>query len=105
MHLQVITYTVSGMTEAEWQRATEPAAPIIGAMPGLIAKTWLADPATNTYGGVYLWESVEDSERYLDSDFVRDFAANPAIADLTARTFAVWEEHSRITRGAAPVTA
>ena len=35
------------------------AASVFGAIPGLVAKYWLADPETNTYGGVYLWESRE----------------------------------------------
>lgn len=104
MFAQVINYTVNGMTEQEWKAATEPAAPIIGETPGLISKTWIADPETNTYGGLYLWESREAIDAFMQSEIVRDLGANPAIGNLSARTFNVWEEHSRVTHGA-PVAA
>jgi hypothetical protein len=101
MYAQVITYTVSGMNEQEWKAATEPAAPIIGTTPGLISKTWIADAETSTYGGLYLWESLDAIDQFMNSETVRDLAANPAIGNLSARVFSVWEEHSRVTRGAA----
>lgn len=105
MLVQVINYTVSGMSEDEWKAATEPHAPIIGATPGLISKTWIADPETNSYGGVYLWESREAIDGFMNSAIVHGLAANPAIGNLSAHTFDVWEEHSRITRGTVPALA
>jgi hypothetical protein len=90
------------MSEEEWKAAQEPAAPIIGATPGLISKTWIADPETSTYGGFYLWESREAIDAFMQSEIVRGLAANPAFGNLSARTFSVWEEHSRVTRGVAP---
>ena len=62
MYVQIITYKVDGVSEPDLQGAAGPIAPLIAASPGLISKTWLADPETNTYGGVYLWESRAAAE-------------------------------------------
>ena len=37
-------------------------------MPGLISKVWLANPATNTYGGVYTWRDRASMEAFARSE-------------------------------------
>ena len=36
-------------------------------VPGLIAKTWISDEATERWGAVYVWESYEASQQELPS--------------------------------------
>jgi hypothetical protein len=48
MHVQVITYHLKGLSQADYEKLCEPLVPVIAAQPGLIEKVWLADPATNT---------------------------------------------------------
>ncbi len=41
--------------------------PFIIAQPGFRSKTWMFDKATDTFQGLYEWDSVEDAERYWNS--------------------------------------
>jgi len=50
-------------------------------MPGLISKVWLADPATNTYGGVYTWRDRRSYE-----DFTKGISSRPLASTQTSPT-------------------
>ena len=50
MHAQVITFGLSDITEEQFHGAVAADAQIFANMPGLLAKTWLRNPDTNTYG-------------------------------------------------------
>jgi hypothetical protein len=41
--------------------------PLIIAQPGFRSKTWMFGKDTDTFQGLYEWDSVEDAERYWDS--------------------------------------
>lgn len=41
--------------------------PFIIAQPGFRSKTWLFGKETNTFYGLYEWDSVEDAEQYWNS--------------------------------------
>ena len=43
-------------------------APTFANLPGLLAKIWLRDPESNTYGGLYLWDDQEAYERYIKGE-------------------------------------
>src|SRR5689334_11436841 len=51
MYVQVVNFNLKDTTDQEYRALCDQDAPVFGAMPGLIAKYWLADPETNTYGG------------------------------------------------------
>jgi len=55
MYIQIINFNLSKMTPAEFEKLCEALAPQFAALPGLISKVWLSDPASNTFGGVYTW--------------------------------------------------
>ena len=59
MHVQIINFPLADMTEEGYREACAQFAPAFAEPPGLLAKIWLADPATNTYGGVYLFRERE----------------------------------------------
>lgn len=105
MHIQVITYHLKDLSEEDHRAMAESLAPTIADQPGLIAKVWLADPAANTYGGVYTWRDRQAMEAFMQSDLVRSFASHPGIADLASQDFGVSEAPTRITRGLAGVLA
>ena len=42
-----------------------------------MSKIWLVDPATNTYGGVYLFADAASREDYLDSELVSGLLLRP----------------------------
>jgi hypothetical protein len=105
MNIQVIIFSLDGISEQDYLRLIESAAPAFAELPGLVSKTWLANAQTNTYGGVYLWQDRESMGAYPDTDVFKQMAANPYFKNFTTREFDVPEGPSRITRGLAQSTA
>jgi hypothetical protein len=97
MQIQVVTFNLNGLSDADYRRACDGWAPALAAVPGLISKVWLADEASNTYGGVYAWIDREAMEAFARSDFFIAFASNPSIANIAARAFGVLDGPSRVT--------
>jgi len=93
MHIQIVTFHLKGITDAQYAQACrEQFAPLFEAMPGLISKVWLRNPATNTYGGVYKWQDKAAMDTYVGSELFRTVQAHPNFADVTSRDFGVLED-------------
>lgn len=90
MKAQLITFSLSGMTDEEFRDACEHQwAQAVAGMTGLVSKTWLANTEQNRYGGVYVWERHADIEQYVRSDFFRALASDPRITEVESRVFDV----------------
>ena len=74
-------------------------------MEGLLAKVWLADPASNTYGGVYTFASEADLDRFLSLPAVRRRRRPSQPRQPEVRRFQVLEEPTRVTHGLSPSAA
>jgi Putative mono-oxygenase ydhR len=98
-HIQVVTFQLAGLEPDAYREHCEASAPAFTEIPGLRAKAWLANPCTNTYGGVYAWDSREAMEAYLNGPVFRALLANPGMAHVTTREFGVLERPTEITRG------
>ena len=105
MHIQIINFHLDGVSEADFRAQCDEVAPAFAEVPGLISKVWLANRATNTYGGVYTWASREAMDEYAKSDLFRAVATNPGLAGITSIDFDVLEEPTAVTRGLAGVPA
>jgi heme-degrading monooxygenase HmoA len=105
MHIQVINFHLNDLSEAEFRALCEEIAPAFGEVPGLISKVWLANPSTNTYGGVYTWERREAMEEFRKSELFSAVATNANFADITSLDFGVLENPTNVTRGLAEVRA
>jgi quinol monooxygenase YgiN len=99
MHIQVVNFQLRNINHEEYTRMCEEAAATFAAVPGLLSKVWLADPATNTYGGVYTWRDREAMEDYLKSELFQAVVDDPHLANVTSKVFAVLEGPTRVTRG------
>jgi hypothetical protein len=66
------------------------------------AKVWLADSATNTYGGVYIWEDRPAMENYARSDLFKTVLSHPNFTAISSRDFDVLEQPTAVTRGLPP---
>ena len=97
-HIQVVTFQLAGLEPDAYRAHCEASAPAFTEIPGLRAKAWLANPSTNTYGGVYAWESREAMEAYVSGPIFGRLLANPGIGDVTTREFGVLERPTEITR-------
>jgi len=105
MHIQVVTFHLDGLTADEYLAACNQLAPTIAEVPGLIGKTFIASPETNTYGGVHVWRDRAAMDAYRTSDVWRAIEGHPALVGLESRDFEVLEVPSRVTRGLAAVAA
>jgi heme-degrading monooxygenase HmoA len=99
MYVQIVQFGLKGMTDAEFGKLCEEVAPTVAAFPGLISKVFLADPATDTYGGVYVWQNAQDMEAYAKSDFFTAIANHPSFTGFRSQTYGALEAPSIITRG------
>jgi hypothetical protein len=95
--MQVIQFRLAGLSEADYRAHTERVAPVFSKMPGLLSKVWLANAATNTYGGVYTWRDRASLEQYRASGIYTRLVANPGLADFSDREFAILLEPTRVT--------
>ena len=101
MHIQIVTFNLNGLSDAEYRGIADQVAPAFVDVPGLISKLWLADPENNAYGGVYTWVDRTAMEAFSRSELFQSVKSNPNFANLSSRDFALMEEPSRVTRGAA----
>ena len=98
MHAQIITFRLRDMDEEGYREACARLAPAVAELPGLLAKVWLADPAENAYGGVYLFHDREAMEGFAASELFATVAAFPHFADIVSRDFAVYDDLTRVTQ-------
>lgn len=99
MHIQIINFNLKDMSEEEYRNLCDQLAPTFADLPGLVSKAWLADPASNTYGGVYVWRDREAMVDFTKTELFNAVATHPNLANITSKDFAVLEEPSRVTRG------
>ena len=96
-HIQVVTFQLAGLGADAYRAHCEASAAALTEIPGLHAKAWLANPSTNTYGGVYAWESREAMQAYVSGPIFGALRANPGMAHVTTRDFSVLERPTEIT--------
>jgi hypothetical protein len=96
-HIQIVTFELAGLEPDAYKAHVEAVAPAFTEIPGLRAKTWLANPSTNIYGGVYTWESPEAMQAYLSGPIFGALLTNPGVAHVTTRDFGVLERPTEIT--------
>ena len=99
MNILIVNFGLEGISEEQYGGLAESVAPAFAAMPGLVSKTWLASEETNTYGGVYVWESREAMEAYKQTGVYRGMANNPHFKDITVKDYTVLEGPTKVTRG------
>ena len=99
MHIQVINFNLEGINRTQYEAVCDELAGAFTALPGLISKHWLADEENNTYGGVYIWETRDVYEAYLNSELFAGVGANTALVNIVSKDFDVIEGPTRVTRG------
>lgn len=99
MHIQIITFQLSGVSEADYAALCDQLAPTFAAVPGLVRKAWLADSASGTYGGVYVWRDRQAMEDFTKTDLFGSVENHPALANVTSTDYGVLEGPTEVTRG------
>lgn len=103
MHIQIVNFHLKGMSEEEFRTLCDNLAPTFAALPGCIYKVWLADPASNTYGGVYAWRERQAMEDFMKTELFNAVATHPNFDGITSRDYSVLEGPTRVTHGLAEV--
>ncbi|HMN99866.1 MAG TPA: YdhR family protein [Miltoncostaeaceae bacterium] len=98
MHVLIINFHLADMSEEGYRAGAAELAPAFARVPGLLAKLWLHDDASGTYGGVYLFRDRQAVQDYLASELLAGVAASPNFVDITSRDFAIYEDLSRVTQ-------
>ena len=101
-HIQIVTFRLAGLNRDDYAAHCEAVAPRFTQIDGLRAKAWIADARTNTYGGIYAWESEEAMEAYVRGPVFGALQSNPLLAAVSSRDFTVMEQPTRITQRSAP---
>jgi hypothetical protein len=96
MRIRIVTFGLNVPTEAYAAHAAQ-VAPEFTGWPGLLGKWWLADTASGTFGGVYLFASQHDADRSRDTDLFRGMFVDPALEDVSVREYAVLDTPTAIT--------
>ena len=105
MHVQIVNFHLKDLTDADYRSACGGWAPAFAAVPGLVSKVWLADAATNTYGGIYTWVDRAAMTAFADSDLFQAVVANPNLANITSRDFPILEGPGVVTAARVPAAA
>ncbi|MGB1770944.1 MAG: YdhR family protein [Planctomycetota bacterium] len=99
MHVLVVNFNLEGINHDQYSEACDELAGTFAAIPGLIAKVWLSDPDSNTYGGVYTFEDKAAFEAYQAGEVFAAVAGNPNFTNVTAKDFGILDGPTRVTRG------
>lgn len=98
MHVTIINFHLVDMDEDGYRRACAQFAPAFEALPGLLAKLWIGDASTNTYGGVYLFADRDAADAYAASELFAGVRAHPNFGDITVGEFTLDEDTTRRTQ-------
>jgi hypothetical protein len=101
MQVLIVEFGIIGMTGEELEAGAVDLAPAFAGIPGCFEKTWLTDPSSNTYGGVYKFRDRAALDAYLASDLFAGVKSNPSFTNVRARAFGVMERPTEITNGSA----
>jgi Putative mono-oxygenase ydhR len=96
MHIRIVTFALAGPSD-EYVRLAGDIAPEFRSWPGLLAKWWLGDAASGTYGGVYLFATREDADASRQTELFRGMHGNPAFRDVTVREYHLLDGPTAVT--------
>jgi hypothetical protein len=88
MRIRIVTFGLNIPAEDYSAHAVH-IAPRFTEWPGLLVKWWLADPASATFGGVYLFATQADADHSRHTHLFQAMLTNPALKEVTIREYDV----------------
>lgn len=98
MHVQVVTFGLNGISDEEYQRASQDETEAFATLPGLVAKIWLRNAESNIYGAVYLWRDRESYDSYIKGDIFKSIISDPSLMNVSSQDFEVIKELTKATQ-------
>ncbi|WP_249870820.1 monooxygenase [Oceanobacillus saliphilus] len=92
-----VDFKMNGPFGDEMAEAFSDLAKSINKEDGFIWKIWTENTKTNEAGGIYIFETKETAEKYLDMHSKR--LAGFGITDVNAKIFAINTKLTEITKG------
>lgn len=89
MHALIVTYGLNGTTSCEHAELCEALAPAFAAVPGLVSRTALENPAVGRYGAFYVFETKGAFDRFVASELYAATDGAPGLSRLTTSDFAI----------------
>ena len=99
MYVRIVTFALADLSPEAYTAHAEQIADAFTCWPGLLTKVWLADPADNTYGGVYLFESRDAAQASRGTAVFAGLLDSPHFEDLSIREFDVLDGPTAVTAG------
>ena len=91
MEALVVTFKPPASQE-QFPAATAEHAPLFAELDGLLAKIWIANPESGTYGGIYLFRDRTALDAYLESDLFESIRSEPSFEGTSWRCYQVLDE-------------
>jgi hypothetical protein len=91
MEALVVTYK-NHASQEQFTAAHAADAPVFAEVDGLLAKIWIADPESGTYGGIKLFRDRTALDAYLESDLFESILAEPSFEGTSWRRYQVLDE-------------
>ena len=92
-----VDFKMNGPFGDEMAKAFSDLAKSINEEDGFMWKIWTESPETNEAGGIYIFETKETAEKYMDMHSKR--LASFGITDVNAKIFAINSKLTEITKG------
>jgi len=96
VRIRIVTFTLN-LPADDYIRHATTIAPAFRSWPGLLAKWWLADPTTGTYGGVYVFATSAHADQSRDTAEFRGMYTNPGLMEVNVREYDVLDAPTAIT--------
>ena len=104
MHSRIVTFRLADLTAEAYLVLAGEVAASFATWPGLASKIWIADHETNTYGGIYVFESKAAADLSRTTELFTAMQSNPNFLDLSIAEFDVLAEATAITGGSLATT-
>ncbi len=98
MHIQVVTFGLHGVTDAQYEQGCQGETSTFAELPGLLAKIWLRNVESNLYGAVYLWRDRESYDSYVKGDVFKSVRSDTTLKSVTSQEFEVFESLTKATQ-------
>lgn len=98
MEALVVTFKTHASQE-QFTAATAEHVPLFAELDGLLAKIWINDPESETYGGIYLFRDRAALDAYLESGVFQSILAEKNFEGTSWRSYEVLDE---LTAGTQP---
>lgn len=99
MYIHIINFNITGIDRSQYEAAAMKLTSVFAAVPGLKRKHWLANEENNTYGGVYVFDSKESHDAFVESELYAGVRGNPSFSNFSGKSFENIDSLAKHTRG------